>query len=289
MFKTMATTRSALRSTTGRLRFGLQWDAPITRIQERNNYRQILIEYQRARRSYYQYEDGVWNTMRASLRAIRQNQMSFEIQRFAVQTAALQIGINEDLRSISETLGTVQGPTAARDATTALQSLLDTQNQLIGIFVNYEAQRRGLDLNLGTMQLDAEGLWLDPGPMRVDTLGGVFGNAVFNYGLSENEMRMREQMGELDCLPLEVAPSDRLPPTLAPNVSDIPGEFPGDGNLPFVPQPNGEAEILQAPGLQPISPNSANGIPANGTNTSNLPETLGLPGVQPGFEFQPRP
>ncbi len=215
----------ALRSSTGRLRVGLAWDSPITRLQERNNYRQILIEFSRAKRSYYQYEDGVWNSMRSTLRAIRQNQLSFEIQRFAVQTATQQISINEDLRSISETLGTVSGPTAARDATTALRALLTTQNQLIGIFVNYEALRRGLDLNLGTMELDADGLWIDPGPMRVDTLGGGFGEAVYNYGLTETDMRMREQLRALDTQPLEIAPSDRMPPTVAPNVPELPGEF----------------------------------------------------------------
>lgn len=222
----------AMRSSTGRLRVGLAWDSPITRLQERNNYRQILIEFSRAKRSYYQYEDGVWNSMRSTLRAIRQNQLSFEIQRFAVQTATQQISINEDLRSISETLGTVSGPTAARDATTALRALLTTQNQLIGIFVNYEALRRGLDLNLGTMELDADGLWIDPGPMRVDTLGGGFGEAVYNYGLTETDMRMREQLQALDIQPLEIAPSDRLPPTVAPNVPEFPGEVvPAPGPL----------------------------------------------------------
>ncbi|MEZ6138314.1 MAG: hypothetical protein R3C53_25810 [Pirellulaceae bacterium] len=225
-----------LRSSTGRLRVGLQWDAPITRLQERNNYRQILIEYQRAKRSYYQYEDAVWTTMRSSLRAIRQNQLSFEIQRFAVQTATQQISINEDLRSISETLGTNSGPTAARDATTALQDLLSTQNQLIGIFVNYEAQRRGLDLNLGTMQIDAEGLWIDPGPIRLDTVGGSIGGAVLEYGLTEGDLRIREQMSQMENQPIENAPTDGLPPSVAPNEPDIPG-----GAVPQVPAPVGEA------------------------------------------------
>ncbi len=228
----------ALRSSTGRLRVGLAWDAPITRLQERNNYRQILIEYQRAKRSYYQYEDAVWNNMRSTLRAIRQNQLSFEIQRFAVQTATQQISINEDLRSISETLGTVSGPTAARDATTALRALLTTQNQLIGIFVNYEALRRGLDLNLGTMELDADGLWIDPGPMRAETLGGGFGDAVFAYGLTESDQMMRDQLQGMETQPLEMAPSDQLPPTTAPEVPELPGQ----GNAPageLVPAPAG--------------------------------------------------
>jgi hypothetical protein len=202
----------AMRADTGRVQLGLEWDAPITRLQERNNYRQSLIEYQRAKRSYYRYEDGVFQSMRSTLRTIRQRQLSFEIQRFAVQTATQQIGVNEDIRQINETLGQVS-PTAARDAITALSDLLSTQSDLIGTFVNYEALRRALDLNMGTMQLDSEGMWIDPGPMRADVLGGVFGESVMTYGMTENEIELRDQMISRGDLPIELAPSDRLPPS----------------------------------------------------------------------------
>ena len=164
-----------IRSTTGRLRVGLQWDAPITRLQERNRYRQALIEYQQARRSYYQFEDGIWTLMRSILRTIRANQVNFELQRYAVRIAAQQIVLNEDIRQINEALSQASGPTAARDTVSALQDLLDAQNFFMGVWVNYEVLRRTLDQELGTMQLDSEGLWVDPGPLRPDTVGGEFG------------------------------------------------------------------------------------------------------------------
>jgi hypothetical protein len=44
----------------------------------------------------------------------------------------------------------------------------------MGVWVNYEVLRRTLDQELGTMELDSEGLWIDPGPIRMDTLGGEF-------------------------------------------------------------------------------------------------------------------
>lgn len=210
----------ALRGNTGRMQLGLEWDAPITRLQERNNYRQSLIEYQRAKRNYYRFEDGVWQSMRTTLRTIRQRQLAFEIQRFAVQTATQQISVNSDIRQINETLGAVS-PTAARDAVTALSDLLSTQNNLIGIFVNYEALRRALDLNMGTMQVDSEGIWIDPGPIRADTMGGVFGESVMNYGLSEEQIKLRNQMLEQENLPIELAPSDRLPPPAVNPVVDF--------------------------------------------------------------------
>ncbi len=153
----------SLRGTTGRLRAGLQWDAPITRIQERNRYRQALVEYQQARRSYYQFEDSIWTTLRNQLRSLKQNQLNFELQRYAVRIAASQIILNEDLRQINEALNQASGPTAARDSVSALTDLLNAQNTFLGVWVFYEAQRRNLDMDLGTMRLDGEGLWLDPG------------------------------------------------------------------------------------------------------------------------------
>lgn len=206
----------AFHSTAGTLRAGVAWDAPITRLQERNNYRQVLIEYQRAKRSYYTFEDGVWRTMRTTLRTVRQNQLTFEIQRFAIQNAALTIGLNQDRARINEVLGTSGPPTAANDYANAINSLLNAQQALIGTFVNFESLRRSLDLDMGTMQLDAEGLWIDPGPIRSDTLGGSFGNAVMDFGLNEREMEMRDRIEALGGQPIEVAPSDRLPPSIDP-------------------------------------------------------------------------
>ncbi len=155
----------SLSSSTGRLRAGLQWDSPITRLQERNRYRQVLIEYQQAKRNYYQFEDNVWLTLRAQLRNIRLSQLNFELQRYAVRIAAQQILINEDIRQVNESLNQASGPTAARDQVSALQDLLNSQNTFLGVWVFYEALRRNLDQDLGTIQLDSEGLWVDPGPI----------------------------------------------------------------------------------------------------------------------------
>jgi len=74
----------SLNSDTGRLRVGVQFDAPITRLAERNAYRTALINYQQARRQYYGFEDSVARTLRAELRTILTNQINFELQRRAV-------------------------------------------------------------------------------------------------------------------------------------------------------------------------------------------------------------
>lgn len=159
------------RDSRGSLRVGLQWDAPITRLQERNTYRQALIEYQQARRNFYQVEDGIWRLVRGQLRQLRANQINFELQRQAVRIAADQISLNEDIRQLRDARGLSSGPTAARDIIFALNDLLSAQNAFLNIWVNYEVVRRSIDLDLGTMELTAEGLWIDPGTIRPETVG----------------------------------------------------------------------------------------------------------------------
>ena len=80
-----------LSGNTGRLRMGVEFDAPLTRIAERNNYRQALIEYQQARRNYYRFVDGVANGLRVVLRGIEVNQVNFELRRAAVEVAVAQV------------------------------------------------------------------------------------------------------------------------------------------------------------------------------------------------------
>lgn len=161
----------SLRGKTGRLRAGLQWDSPLTRMQERNQYRQVLIEYQQAKRNYYRFEDAVWQQLRSEVRNLRYNQYNFELQRYAVRIAAQQIIINEDLRLIRESLSLASGPTAARDSVSALQDLLNAQNTFLGVWVFYEAQRRNLDQDLGTIRVDSDNIWVDPGPITSQMFG----------------------------------------------------------------------------------------------------------------------
>jgi hypothetical protein len=163
-----------LRGSTGRLSAGLQFDSPIVRVSERNVYRQTLIEYQQARRSYYQFEDSVARGLRQELRTLAANQINFELQRFAVLQAAEQITLNDDIRAHGEATAQSAGATAARDAVSALSDLLDAQNNFMSVFVNYEVQRRNLDLDLGTMKLDPEGIWLDPGSIKNDYGGQLY-------------------------------------------------------------------------------------------------------------------
>lgn len=238
----------SLNSDTGRLRVGVQFDAPITRLAERNAYRQALISYQQARRSYYSFEDSIARNLRGTIRTALTNQLNFEYQRQAVLIAAQQIDRNSDRQIHNELTGQAAGDTAARDAVSALSDLLSAQNSFLAFWVNYEVLRRGLDLDLGTMQLDQEGLWIDPG-----TIGQDYGQ--FDPWLWGT--------GGIDC-PLPQA-EEVLPGSLLPNHQT---DHAGHGHveqLPLPGEPQSAPHGQHAPLLTP----------------EGLPKIEGLPGRVP--------
>ncbi|HUT10310.1 MAG TPA: hypothetical protein VMY42_07435 [Thermoguttaceae bacterium] len=151
------------RGTTGRLRVGLEFDAPLTRLAERNTYRQTLINYHRTRREYYQFEDQIAEGLRDTIRTVRLNQLNFEVQRTAVFLAIDQV--DEARLRLDDPRPTELGGNTGRDLVDALSGLLDAQNNFLGVWVNQEALRMNLDFDLGTMELDGRGLWVDPGPL----------------------------------------------------------------------------------------------------------------------------
>jgi len=191
-----------LDASNGNLRAALRWDAPITRLQERNTYRQSLIEYQQSRRRYYRFEDAIASGLRAALRQVQLNQVNFELRRTALRVAIKQVQsarlkLQEPPRQNALGQAGTFGPTTAQNLISSLDSLRDAQDDILSVWVNYEVQRAMLDLNLGTMELDDEGAWVDPGPIGL------------KYGYPTNPL----------------PPDEGAPP---PN----PAEQPGQENLP---------------------------------------------------------
>lgn len=281
-----------LRSATGRLRVGMAFDAPLTRLSERNVYRQALIEYQQARRNYYNFEDTVARSLRTTIRTILTNQINFELQRLAVLEAARQIDRNEDIRIDQELTNQASGATAARDSVSALSDLLDAQNNFMSVWVNYEALRRSLDLDLGTLQLDNEGIWIDPGAIKEDY--GTYDPWLWRCpeqpqacydGATEIPVQPYPQFnlqegeyieGEPYLMPNEMEPSEVIPtpaPTQTqPSVQQLPQPKPAAKPVPAPkqpqlpqPQPVPQETKLIVPELQParqlpiIAPQPFNG------------------------------
>jgi outer membrane protein TolC len=157
----------SFRAENSTLSAGLQFDAPFTRLLERNNYRQSLIDYQRDRRQFIQQIDGVHLTMRQTLRQLEELRTNLEIQRRAVAISIRRVdGTREDLnRPVPPGEPgqpvTQLGPTAALDLLSALSDLRSAQNNFMSVWLNYHASRMRLSRELGIMQLDDQGRWID--------------------------------------------------------------------------------------------------------------------------------
>ncbi len=188
--RTIDNTPFKFSDTTGRLQVGATFDAPLTRLAERNAYRESLINYQRARRSYILFEDRVNQGLRATLRIMRLNQLNFEMRRAAVVVAVKQVDLarerlREPPRAAAAAGVSSISPTTARDLVSALSDLLNAQNDFLGQWVNYEALRMSLDFELGTMQLDDYGMWIDPGKIDASRGGGDDAFDDFPAGMTE--------------------------------------------------------------------------------------------------------
>ena len=155
-----------IRTETGELQAGLQFDAPIVRQSERNAYRTALIDYQQSKRSFYEFEDSVKGDLRELVRNLGRNRVRFELDRRSVQVQIENVEINrlELDRPITAT-NTSLGTTTARNLTDAIIGLNNAQNSYLSTWVQYEVLRRNLDFDMGTMQLDSLGQWIDPGPI----------------------------------------------------------------------------------------------------------------------------
>lgn len=155
----------SFRYETGQLRAGLRVDAPIVRQAERNQYRASLIAYQQARRQFYQFEDDVSRNLRFIMRNLDRNKVLFELNRQSIQVNIDAVELSRFRLEQPPRPGATNtfSQTTARDLTQAINGLNSAQNQYVLSWVQYEVLRRSLDFDLGTMQLDQFGRWIDPG------------------------------------------------------------------------------------------------------------------------------
>ncbi len=179
---TVGNNPAAFNGQNGSLRVGLRFDAPFTRRLERNNYRNALITYQQQRRQLYQYQDGVNFTLRNLIRTLNQLETNLEIQRRAVVIAIRRVDkTREDLSKppaptkatqpgqLAEPVETL-GPTVAQNLIQALNDLQNVQNVFISVVLNHYENRMLLYRELGIMELDDCGMWIDKPLVEADWL-----------------------------------------------------------------------------------------------------------------------
>jgi hypothetical protein len=165
----------------------LNGELPLVRIQERNNYRASLINYQRRRRILQRAEDEVAFDVRQELRVLRQQEEQYRIQQRQVELAYL---------TVENSLDTFQAPPAplaagqqAQDPATraaaltnqlitAQTSLYNAQFAMTTIWITYLNTRLQLYRDMELMPLDQRGVWIDEVgtcecPPRTDTPAGT--------------------------------------------------------------------------------------------------------------------
>ena len=140
----------------------LRFTTPLDQVIERNGYRTALVTYQRARRTYMEQEDRVKQSIRVSWRQIQTQEYRLEIDRTTVRNAALQY----DSASL-QAAGPAQ--TNALSLVNALNSVLSAQNSLVSDWITYETNRLNIYRDMGIMELDPRGVWVDPFYLQMDS------------------------------------------------------------------------------------------------------------------------
>jgi outer membrane protein TolC len=135
--------------------FGLQFQAPINRRQQRNQYRADQIAYQRARRAYMLARDTVVQEIRLDMRQLVLTRRTFEINREQVIIASRQ------LEQAEYSIRTETDPNAslALLLLQALQAVLQSRTSLVSAWVSYETARMNLYRDFDLMDIDANGVW----------------------------------------------------------------------------------------------------------------------------------
>jgi hypothetical protein len=145
----------------------IAYSPPLTRLAQRNSWRQQLIDYQQNRRAMFTFEDGVSKNLRQLLRDQRQLRINLEIQRRAVAIAIRRVDQTREILNKpapptpAGQTPTQLGPTAALNLLTALSDLRNTENNFISIWINFWADRIRLLRELGLMQTDETGVWIE--------------------------------------------------------------------------------------------------------------------------------
>ena len=157
----------------GTYQAGFQFTAPLDLVQARNNYRQQLIFYQQARRAYMLAEDQVKQTVRQEWRQLRLLEANYETLRQNLRYSAIQLDVTVQSTFQPSTAAVSAIPTTGaglRNAgqnvglniLQALNSILVAQNQLVLNWVQYETARINIYQDMGIMEIDSRGLWIDP-------------------------------------------------------------------------------------------------------------------------------
>jgi outer membrane protein TolC len=157
-------------------RAGVQFTAPLDQVLERNAYRQSQVTYQRARRAYMDLEDRVKLDVRTQWRTLKVLKENIETARQNLRIAAVQLDSSVENFNAPVRPGQQSSSGSGNlglNLLNALQSVLNAQNELIRIWVQFEQNRINIHRDMDIMQVDERGLWIDPVYQNLSTFGRV--------------------------------------------------------------------------------------------------------------------
>jgi len=153
-------------------------DLPLNRRQQRNDFRQSLINYQAGRRSLMAFEDAIKFDVRQDLRDLDLDRVQYGIN---VVSAALA---SERVFSTKLELALGLGSVTARDFLEAQRAYQNSLTAVANRRFSYIVDRAQLALDLELMMLDDAGLWREltnadyqprPCPIYPPQAGGAYG------------------------------------------------------------------------------------------------------------------
>ena len=144
----------------GRYAALLSLDLPIERTRERNDFRNSLIDLERATRSVQTTEDQIKLQIRSELRTLLESRENLKIQAQSVVVA--------EKRVKSSTLFLEAGRIQIRDLLDAQDALLAAQNSLTQAVVSYRIAELQLQRDLDVLKVNEQGLWQEFSPEEIE-------------------------------------------------------------------------------------------------------------------------
>jgi hypothetical protein len=153
------------------IRAGVQFTSPIQLVNQRNTYRAALIGLYQARRNYMRVEDQVKFDVRTTWRTLQVLRQNFRTAKANLRAAVAQYDIAVEQSAAPTGAGTGGlgggggggggGGAQGLNILNALNSLLQAQNNLIQIWIQFETNRLNIHNFMGILELDEQGFWVD--------------------------------------------------------------------------------------------------------------------------------
>lgn len=138
---------------------GFEIDLPINRYRERNQYRAVVVSFERALRTLSLALDQKRNQIERGLRTLDQLRENYRIETMSVALA--------EERVASAELNIQAGRAVVFDLVQAQDALIVAKNNLSAALVSYLSARLQLLLDIGILDTDIEAYWLKPSPTTI--------------------------------------------------------------------------------------------------------------------------